>query len=218
VALQEADLRFGDRAGVLDLDAIAARTGLRPIEVMSPGRAHGWHGNLILTRGGELEALRQIALPGLEPRGALVADLRWQGLALRIVATHLGLLRASRLAQARALNDVLSDGEPRSTVMMGDLNEWRMGNRCSLRPLPLVMARGEEGLVRSFPARLPLLPLDRILTTPEAEVLDLVPHDTPLARRASDHLPVRARIRLPLPDRDASRATAPNSPRRTGSP
>lgn len=198
LALQEADLRFGDRAGVLDLAAIEARTGLRPVPVESSGRAHGWHGNLILTRGGEVQALRQISLPGLEPRGALVVDMLWHGLPLRVVAAHLGLLRASRLAQTRTLDAVLRDQPPRSTVMMGDLNEWRIGERCSLRPLPLVMARGEEGLVRSFPARMPLLPLDRILTTPEAEVLDLAPHDTPLARRASDHLPIRARLRLPL--------------------
>jgi len=216
LALQEADLRFGDRAGVLDLAAIEAATGLRAVPIESLGRAHGWHGNLILTRGGEIEALRQIALPGLEPRGALVVDLRWNDVPLRIVAAHLGLLRASRLAQTRSLDRMLRAADPRSTILMGDLNEWRIGGRCSLQPLPLVMARADEGLVRSFPARMPMLPLDRILTTPEAVVLDIAPHDTPLARRASDHLPIRARLRLPLPD-DAQSPSAAEAPARRAS-
>ena len=199
VALQEADRRFGDRAGVLDLGHLHEETGLRPLPLDSRLRAHGWHGNLILTRGGTVEDIRQITLPGLEPRGALMADLDWNGQPLRIVAAHFGLLRASRLLQARALDEILCDADDRPTVMMGDLNEWRIGNRCSLRALPLAMATSSAGLLRSYPTQMPLLPLDRILTTPEAEVLHLEAHASPLARKASDHLPLRARLRLHQP-------------------
>ena len=50
--------------------------------------------------------------------------------------------------------------------------------------------------VRSFPARYPILPLDRMMAGAEAELHDLSAHDTPLARRASDHLPIKARLRV----------------------
>ena len=48
----------------------------------------------------------------------------------------------------------------------------------------------------SFPSRLPLFALDRILGSPHHIVAHTEVHDTPLARLASDHLPVKARIDL----------------------
>ncbi|MCA3538116.1 MAG: EEP domain-containing protein, partial [Rhodobacter sp.] len=50
VALQEADTRFGNRRGLLDLDHLRADQGLVPVPVEGSGAAHGWHGNLILVR------------------------------------------------------------------------------------------------------------------------------------------------------------------------
>ncbi|MCL4675969.1 MAG: EEP domain-containing protein, partial [Pararhodobacter sp.] len=48
VALQEVDRRFGDRRGVLDLDALTEATGLTPVPLADRKGvlAHGWHGNL----------------------------------------------------------------------------------------------------------------------------------------------------------------------------
>ncbi len=136
MALQEVDRRFGDRRGVLDLDALHAETGLRPVPLSDRkgDLAHGWHGNLILFRDGELEDARVIDLPGLEPRGAIVADLRFGPRKLRVIGAHLGLLKGnSRRAQARRLADEIDDGT--ATLMMGDLNEWRHGPGCSLMAL-----------------------------------------------------------------------------------
>lgn len=48
----------------------------------------------------------------------------------------------------------------------------------------------------SFPSRLPFLALDRILAHPPAMLAGLEAHHSPLARLASDHLPLRARIDL----------------------
>jgi endonuclease/exonuclease/phosphatase family metal-dependent hydrolase len=48
----------------------------------------------------------------------------------------------------------------------------------------------------SFPARLPVLPLDRILSWPRGLVTDVEVHDSPRARIASDHLPLTARLHL----------------------
>lgn len=205
LALQEADRRFGDRMGILDLCELREATGLVPVPVASRGRAHGWHGNLVLVRETEVQDVRQITLPGLEPRGALMVDLRRDGLEMRIIATHLGLLRASRLLQAKSLADTLRQAPARPTLLMGDLNEWRVSRRSSLQPLMLLPA-APQSPVLSFPARFPVLPLDRIYTCGAADVLDIARHDSPLARVASDHLPIRARVRLPRPERHARSA------------
>lgn len=201
VALQEVDRRFGDRKGVLDLDALAEATGLAPVSVEGRlGRfAHGWHGNLLLFRDAEVEDVRAITLPGLEPRGAIVADLRIAGVPLRVIAVHMGLLHKSRLLQARRLAEEIEGSAGRPTLVMGDMNEWRLGTGCSLMPLRkgLRSVKRSALTVPSFPARMPVLPLDRIIACHRAELTDLVPHDTPLARQASDHLPIKARLRLP---------------------
>ncbi len=195
MALQEVDRRFGDRRGVLDLDALAEATGLVavPLDARKGLLAQGWHGNLILARGAEVIDSRTLDLPGLEPRGAVVADLRFGDQTLRVIGAHLGLLKASRLAQARRLVAEIDDGMP--TLMLGDLNEWRSGPGCSLMPF-----RGRAGasmpMAASFPARRPILPLDRIIGASLAEIAEFASHDSPLARLASDHLPVRARVRL----------------------
>ena len=86
IALQEADRRFGDRAGLLDLAAIERDAGLVPVPVTNGHSGHGWHGNLVLVREGAVRGLRQIRLPGLEPRGALVADLDLTAGPVRVVA------------------------------------------------------------------------------------------------------------------------------------
>lgn len=201
VALQEVDRRFGDRAGVLDLARLAEATGLEPVPVsgrLGP-RADGWHGNLLLVKGAEVERAEAVDLPGLEPRGAIVADLRIAGQPLRVIAAHLGLLRQSRLVQARRLADEVGGGDGRPTLLMGDCNEWRLGADCGLMPLRrgLRAVKRSGQAVASFPARFPVLPLDRIIACDRAELYDLATHASPLARLASDHLPVTARLRLP---------------------
>lgn len=198
VALQEVDRRFGDRAGVLDLERLEEETQLAavPLDGRLGRRASGWHGNLLLVKGAEIEDARPVDLPGLEPRGAIVVDLRVGDQPLRVIAAHLGLFRASRLIQARRLADEIGGADDRPTILMGDCNEWRIGAKCSLMPLRHRLGAEGRAAVPSFPARLPVLPLDRIIGCGRAQVSDFAPHDTPLARVASDHLPVTARLRL----------------------
>ncbi len=91
IALQEADTRFGTRRGLLDLTALARDHGLLAVPMPGNDPAHGWHGNVLLVREAAIQAVHHIALPGLEPRGALIADLVHNGRPLRVIATHLGL-------------------------------------------------------------------------------------------------------------------------------
>lgn len=201
IALQEVDRRFGKRKGVLDLDLLSEATGLAPVPLEGKlGRlAHGWHGNLLLFRNAEIEDVRPITLPGLEPRGAIVADLRVGGHPLRVIAAHLGLLHQSRLLQSSRLAEEIEGSEGRPTLVMGDMNEWRLGASCSLMPLRKglrAVKRSAELSVPSFPARMPVLPLDRIIACNRAELTDIEQHASVLARLASDHLPIKARLRF----------------------
>ncbi len=202
IAIQEADKRFGDRAGLLDLAAIERASGLVPVRVSNGHSGHGWHGNLVLVREGAVRALRQITLPGLEPRGALVVDVDLAAGPVRVVAAHLGLLRHSRVLQVETLLAQASDATERPVVLMGDLNEWRLRRRSALRGFS--KSFGPLGLgVPSFPAFFPVLALDRVLTRPHGLIEAIAAHETPLSRLASDHLPVRAVIRLDAAATDA---------------
>ena len=197
IAIQEADKRFGERQGLLDLGRLEQETGLVPVRAGLKERSHGWHGNLLLFKQGVVNGLHTVKLPGLEPRGAVMVELDLQsGGPLRVVAAHLGLLRHSRTLQTRMVLDLLGRGGDRPTVLMGDFNEWRVGNRSSLKthdgafgPLPPA--------IPTFPAGLPILALDRIMANRQGMMAALQAHDTPLARVASDHLPLKALINLP---------------------
>lgn len=197
IALQEVDQRFGDRAGLLDLRAVEHETGLVPVPVKGIRRSHGWHGNIILVRNARLVAADQLALAGGEPRGALIVDMTFPAGQLRVIAAHLGLLRRSRARQVEAILFAIARERDRPTVLMGDLNEWRLGRRSSLKALEPTFGPLHAD-VASFPARFPVWSLDRILANPHSLVSKLEVHDTPLARMASDHLPIKASIRIGL--------------------
>jgi len=193
VAIQEVDRRFGNRSTALPPEIIAEETDYVPVRFGIRPESLGWHGNVLLVRRDvEVMASRRIDLPGLEPRGAVLADLRVRGLALRIIGMHLGLIGLWRKRQARAVLldlEALEDTLP--TVMMGDLNEWVMDGGC----LKLfakhhhVAAPGP-----SFHSRRPIAALDRIITSLDLRVLSAGVHHSQKSRVASDHLPVWADI------------------------
>lgn len=192
MALQEADTRFGTRRGLLDLEALAREHGL--VAVPGSGPAHGWHGNVLLLRGGDLEDVHRVDLPGLEPRGALIADLRHAGQPLRVIGAHLGLLATSRAAQSRHILDLLKGMDDRPTLLMGDLNEWRAVGSSAMEQLQRLF-RSSVALP-SYPARFPVIPLDRMMVSAPGHLTHHAVHDTLLARRSSDHLPIKAKLYL----------------------
>lgn len=195
IALQEANKRFGERHCLLDMPMLERECGLIPMPVDELGDKHGWHGNIILFREGIVTNVRRIALPGVEPRGALVMDLTLTAGPLRIIAAHLGLLRNSRAKQVETLLAEAEAHDDRPTLLLGDLNEWRMGKKSSLQGLAPTFGP-LHATVPSFPSRFPVLPLDRVLAKPHSLIAGVELHDTPLARIASDHLPIKAGINL----------------------
>ncbi|WP_297322108.1 endonuclease/exonuclease/phosphatase family protein [uncultured Bartonella sp.] len=196
MAFQEADKRFGERVGLLDLDLLKSETGLIPVPIntMSP-LGHGWHGNALFFRNGKVNDIVQINLPGVEPRGALIVELEMPLGLIRIVAAHFGLLHHSRIQQAKLILSILEKRKIMPTIMVGDLNEWRIGKTSSLKTLsPFFDVR--LGTLPSFPSRFPVLALDRVFAYPHELVSNIEIHTSPLARVASDHLPIKAEIDL----------------------
>ena len=195
LALQEADRRFGRREGLLDMAALERGTGLRLMPLGMAAGGHGWHGNALLVRDARMVEARRLRLPGGEPRGAVMVELELPKGRLRVVTAHLGLLRRHRAQQVAALLERLADADDTPTLLLGDLNEWRPGPRSSLRALDADFGPVDTG-PPTFPSRLPILSLDRILCRPQGLLSGLAAHQTPLARVASDHLPLTGRLDL----------------------
>ena len=195
VALQEVDHRFGQRSGLLDPAAIHRETGLTLLVQSDTNDGHGWHGNALLVRGTPTYYRRlRIRLPGIEPRGAIVAELDLGEGKFRVIAAHLGLLRRSRRDQAVVLLHAFLHMAPMPTIMLGDFNEWRLNHKSSLDIFEPFF--GDEKQPKSFPSQHPLLALDRIYGWPAGLVTAVTAHDTLLSRKASDHLPLTARVNL----------------------
>ncbi|MGB8436252.1 MAG: endonuclease/exonuclease/phosphatase family protein, partial [Burkholderiales bacterium] len=132
-----------------------------------------------------------LSVPGREPRGALDLMLEAPRGALRVIATHLGLAPAERRHQIRRILAMLAPVRPEPVVLMGDLNEWFLWGR----PLRWLRAHfGRAPAPATFPARRPVLALDRIWVEPRDLRTGLAVHSTALARSASDHLPVRVTV------------------------
>lgn len=212
VALQEADKRVGGRGSTMPVELIDSHglykpvhLGVRHKRVFDRARRHtdrlfklntrniGWHGNAILVKRhvGILDCAA-LDLPTLEPRGAVIAELLINDMPLRVVGMHLDLSGLWRKRQISAiLEAVMQRPEKMPTVLMGDTNEWRTVAGC------LGELEGEFHIAPtgpSFHARHPVAPLDRIIVHKDLLIEAAGVHASPAARRASDHLPIWARV------------------------
>lgn len=194
VALQEVDSRGASRGSRRQLDELAERTGMMPIAGPTIFEPNGDYGNGVLSRI-EPESVNRvdISVAGREPRGFLSVTLVLDGSELvRFSATHLGLSRRERRRQATRIVEEL---RPRSgigvDIIAGDFNEWwPLGTALRLLrgTFPAEVAR------RSFPSRLPLAALDRVLGRPPGRLEPVSVSLPASARAASDHLPVVAKL------------------------
>ncbi len=190
VVLQEADRRFGARAAALPPAMLELHSGSRPAPLNIQSDSIGWHGNAVLFRK-SIELIRSdiLHLPCLEPRGAVVVELRIGGFDLRIIGMHLDLSGLWRRRQAAAIIHAHGLMHKLPTVMAGDLNEWSAARGC-LADFGRHFHFTDTG--KSFHARQPVARLDRIMHCVQLKAAVAGTHDSLLARRASDHLPIWA--------------------------
>ena len=217
VALQEADKRFGGRGAAVPHELIDDHGMYKPVYLgvkhrrvldRMPGgkrvdallkintRNMGWHGNAILVKQhvGILDCAA-LDLPTFEPRGAVMAELMIGDRPFRVIGLHLDLSGLWRRRQMRAILDAVAKRPQRMpTILMGDTNEWRTAAGCltELNGSYRVAPTGP-----SFHSRRPIASLDRIMVDHECAIEAAGVHASQAARRASDHLPIWARLALP---------------------
>lgn len=188
IGLQEVD--SFSKQGESNLRRLKDLTGLQVIAGPTMLKSSGDYGNALLTRLPVLEVERyDISVRRREPRGLLIVHQESCGQRLQVAVTHLGLRPGERRHQVRLLIECLSSEDRTPLILMGDFNEWLFLGR------PLRWLHSHFGYARSpvtFPARWPLLRLDHILSDPPAHLSARRTCRSPLAKVASDHLPLIA--------------------------
>lgn len=149
---------------------IAETAGFEHIYGRNAVYTAGHHGNAILSRF-PIVFFDQVDISTnrFEKRGVLYCKLKLPGrkTGLNCVCVHLGLLLRSRVKQfrklARYIQDFVPGNEP--LIVAGDFNEWRRGKKDELETRLMMKDAGLAlygRKLRTFPAALPLFPLDRV--------------------------------------------------------
>jgi endonuclease/exonuclease/phosphatase family metal-dependent hydrolase len=192
IALQEV---MRPHRGEDPLVSIADAMGLHVAFAATRVHKRGEIGNAVLSRWPIAGvSMLDLSYSRMESRVAVAARFRFEIGALDIVATHLALADRTRHRQVRTLLDH-PDLRSAPTLLLGDMNAWR---KC--KATQALDAEFDEHHNRewppSFPSAAPVFSLDRVYSR-GVRVLDVAAHMTRAAQRASDHLPVVARVRLP---------------------
>jgi endonuclease/exonuclease/phosphatase family metal-dependent hydrolase len=192
VALQEVESPGGPHHEPDQLSALAGEAGFPPA-VAGPTleRGRGPFGNALLSRWPVQQVRRiDLSVAAREPRGALDVDILCRTLRVRIVTTHFGLRNHERAAQwLRLFEHWRTCATP--AVLLGDFNLWwRRGRLLAAIEQHL----GPTPALRTFPSRRPVFALDRLWSQPPSALRSIRVVRTPLARVASDHLPLRAEL------------------------
>ncbi len=195
IALQEADKRFGNRMSALPPELIAANSDWVPAAINQRQHSIGWHGNALLVRRGiDIRHAQILPIPTLEPRGAVLAELKVEGRIIRVIGAHLDLSGLWRRRQIRAILSYLdSAAQYHPTIIMGDFNQW--SDRGALSEF----AFHHHRLIKSpptFHSSKAIARLDRIIVSHDIHVDDNDAHHSLLSKKASDHLPLWARIKI----------------------
>ncbi len=161
---------------------------------------HGEHGNAVLSRWPIVaQTQHDVSDHGFEQRGLLHVTLAPPSApggtpqALHVIVLHLGLIQASRERQVQALAHYMARAVPESAplVVAGDFNDW--GERLHEPMAALGLHTAPRARVPTYPARWPLLPLDRVYVRGLTVRALWAPHGGQWPRW-SDHLPLVAEL------------------------
>ena len=163
---------------------------------------HGDHGNALLSRFPvRYYTNHDVSLQGHEARGLLhcILDLPAEPAGLHAICVHLGLRETHRRQQLRLLGALIEEHVPDGAplVVAGDFNDWRMLGHRELERWGLkeVFMAANGSAARTYPARWPLLRLDRIYARNARSHHALVLPARPWSH-LSDHAPLAAEFEL----------------------
>jgi endonuclease/exonuclease/phosphatase family metal-dependent hydrolase len=201
--LQEVDAGVARSKGDAQVDVLGEELGL-PYRSWFPNvdvRGGGQYGNAILSRYPLIESSNiDLSIRFKKKRSALHAVLRVRhddvDRTVHVYNMHLGLARYERKIQLQKFLDChpfahLHHDTP--VVVGGDLNDVYGGLGELLAPSGF---RGIERRPLTFPAWGPVRALDAIFVRGDMDFMRLSRCDSDLARRASDHRPLVAEVRL----------------------
>jgi endonuclease/exonuclease/phosphatase family metal-dependent hydrolase len=200
-ALQEIDNRT--RAAALDpFSYFAELFGWTAVSARTLAAKDGHYGHLVLSRWpiaslGEVD----LSIRGREPRKAIFGAIDTPHGRIVVVAVHLGLFWGERRRQLAKIRNRLAEIDTRPIIALGDFNDFPgrgLAEKNLCPPLEEVPA------LATYPARLPLLPLDRIWYSRPLELSTIATIRD--AEHVSDHLPLLASLRVV--ERSASERTA----------
>lgn len=201
VCLQELDVGRTRSGGVDQAREIARRLSMRVHFNAAMRMETEEYGDAILTVRPErlvrAAALPTLAgVPGLETRGALWAEIDFDGTALQVLNTHLGLVPREQRLQALALVGDQWLNNPAClgpTILTGDFNVTSMAKGYSTLARRLPDAQRRLGLrpsVKTFPSTFPAIRIDHFFISDEVRPIRIHAPSSSLARVASDHLPL----------------------------
>lgn len=163
---------------------------------------HGHHGNATLSKFPILShENRDVSLHGHEERGLLhcVVEIPGSKKALHTICVHLGLRESHRRRQLGLLCEIVDKEIPADIplIVAGDFNDWRVRGHASMLRCGLHEAFEEAHgrVARTFPARWPVLPVDRIYLRNARAVAPHVLSSRPWSH-LSDHVPLFSGIEL----------------------
>jgi endonuclease/exonuclease/phosphatase family metal-dependent hydrolase len=135
------------------------------------------------------------------PRGALIAQIGRAGYRLWAVSVHLGLHPLERLHAVQELSDLVR-GLSGPVLIGGDFNETP--DRRAVRFLGErfwdAWLLGGDAAGETFPSSDPTARIDYLFVPEGVAVERIIIPPGRDARRASDHLPIVAELKLPGPD------------------
>jgi endonuclease/exonuclease/phosphatase family metal-dependent hydrolase len=163
----------------------------------------GHHGNALLSKWPILhQRNHDVSTKGLERRGLLHCRLQVPGTAteVHVVCVHLGLRERHRAQQLDRLCALVEREVPEHAplVVAGDFNDWRLrahARLASCAGLREVFVEHSGQAAKTFPARLPLLRLDRIYVRGVSALRPLALPSRPWTH-LSDHAPLAAEVVL----------------------
>ncbi|MBI1291370.1 EEP domain-containing protein [bacterium] len=202
IGLQELDVGRLRSGGADQAQYIASRLRMNATFHPAMHRGEEQYGDAILTSL-PAEVVKTGDLPGPgEPRGVIWMRIAFADRRFDVFNTHLGAKRYERMRQLSTLlgerwlgNSACRDSD---VILMGDFNAIpsSMGYRQIARKLELARPKERRFNDPTFPSRFPFLRLDHVFLSSGLRCIDARPVRTPLARVASDHLPLRATIAL----------------------
>lgn len=191
LALQEIDTRGRD------IDCLAPLRGLdihHFTEARTIAVPDGHYGHALFSRWPTSDVvLHDLSVWRYEPRIAIETQIATPFGPLHLVAVHLGLFIFERRRQAAMLAAMARRVRGMPTVMMGDFNDWFSFGQVT-RTMSHVLP--ERTQLRTFPASLPRLRLDRVYCSVPGMLADAF--TDPAARAISDHLPIIVDLALPV--------------------